>query len=66
MVQAVERVSSIDRLACRRRVAEYSSVSRMADGYEEVYSGLLSGRCLAPRPVLASKPNVVESNARDL
>jgi glycosyltransferase involved in cell wall biosynthesis len=47
MAAAVERVSDIDRMACRRRVEQLFSVSRMADGYEASYARLLTGQCRA-------------------
>ncbi len=50
MVTAVERVSRIDRRACRRHVERHFSASRMADGYEAVYARLLTEKW----PVLAS------------
>jgi glycosyltransferase involved in cell wall biosynthesis len=40
-VRAVERVSSLDRIACRRRVEERFSVAAMADGYIGAYRALL-------------------------
>jgi glycosyltransferase involved in cell wall biosynthesis len=43
MVAAVERVSYLDRLACRSRVEQLFSASRMADEYEELYGRL--ARC---------------------
>jgi glycosyltransferase involved in cell wall biosynthesis len=51
MVAAVARVPLIDRRACRRRVEQLFSVSRMADGYEDVYARLLSRR--VPHPTIA-------------
>jgi len=43
MVEAVERVGTLDRAACRRRVEERFSGTAMADGYEAVYTRLLAG-----------------------
>ena len=40
MVDAVKRVDTIDRAACRRWVEERFSAVRMADDYERVYWGL--------------------------
>jgi glycosyltransferase involved in cell wall biosynthesis len=37
-VRAVERISEIDRPACRSRVRQYFSIETMVDGYERVYS----------------------------
>src|SRR5256884_9218757 len=37
-VRAVERVSEIDRSACRQRVRQYFSVETMVEAYERVYS----------------------------
>lgn len=44
MIAALERVSQIDRRACRRWVAERFSVEHMADGYEAVYRRVLEAR----------------------
>ena len=41
MVQAVSRVDSIDRAACRRHVEKYFSPQAMATGYEQAYARLL-------------------------
>jgi glycosyltransferase involved in cell wall biosynthesis len=64
MVTAVEGIPEIDRLACRRRVEQLFSVSRMVDGYEEVYSQLLGRQEATPRPLVAvsadgSRRNVI-------
>ncbi len=37
-VHAVNRISAIDRAACRKRVEERFSIETMVDGYERVYS----------------------------
>jgi glycosyltransferase involved in cell wall biosynthesis len=37
---AVDRIGSIDRAACRRRVEERFTADRMADGYAQVYSAV--------------------------
>jgi glycosyltransferase involved in cell wall biosynthesis len=42
MSAAVERIPRIDRRVCRERVEQLFSVSRMADGYEQVYSRVRS------------------------
>ncbi|MPZ50207.1 MAG: glycosyltransferase [Dehalococcoidia bacterium] len=62
MVAAVERVSDIDRLACRRRVEQLFSAARMADGYEEIYSRIL-GRKLSHLHSVASYANGGTSDA---
>jgi len=41
MVEAVGRIGSIDRRACRARGEEHFSAAAMADGYERVYRGLI-------------------------
>jgi glycosyltransferase involved in cell wall biosynthesis len=41
LVEAVKRVDTIDRAACRRHVEQRFSVERMADGYEVIYRALL-------------------------
>lgn len=40
-VQALERITEIDRRACRDHIVENFSVTRMVDGYEAVYQQLL-------------------------
>jgi glycosyltransferase involved in cell wall biosynthesis len=40
LVDAVKRVDTIDRIACRRHVEKYFTVERMVDGYESIYDGL--------------------------
>lgn len=37
MIEAVGRIGTIDRAACRQHALGHFSASRMADGYEEVY-----------------------------
>jgi glycosyltransferase involved in cell wall biosynthesis len=44
LVDAVKRVDTIDRAACRRHVERRFTVERMADDYEAVYRGLIEGR----------------------
>ena len=39
-VRALERLSEIDRRACRNRVSRYFSVDTMVDGYERVYAAI--------------------------
>ena len=40
-VQALARISEIDRRACRSRVRQYFSIDTMVEGYERVYSTIL-------------------------
>jgi glycosyltransferase involved in cell wall biosynthesis len=42
LVDAVKRVRTIDRAACRRRVEERFTVERMVDGYEAIYRSLVA------------------------
>jgi glycosyltransferase involved in cell wall biosynthesis len=42
LVDAVKRVRTIDRAACRRLVEERFTVERMVDGYEAIYRSLVS------------------------
>ena len=42
LVDAVKRVHTIDRAACRRHVEEHFTVGRMVDGYESIYRSLTS------------------------
>ncbi len=46
MVEAVGRIGSIDRRACRARVEGHFSAAAMADGYERVYQGLIDREAL--------------------
>jgi glycosyltransferase involved in cell wall biosynthesis len=41
MLEAVSRVSSIDRSACRRRIENNFSLEKMLDGYEAVYKSVV-------------------------
>jgi glycosyltransferase involved in cell wall biosynthesis len=43
LVDAVKRVDTIERAACRRHVEQRFSVERMADDYEAIYRTLLRG-----------------------
>ena len=40
-VRALERLSEIDRSACRRRVERCFSIETMVKGYEQVYAAIL-------------------------
>lgn len=42
MVQAVNLVSQIDPVACRRRVEEFYSAARMVDEYERMYESVIA------------------------
>lgn len=42
MVEAVKRISEIDRRACRKHVEENFSVEKMIEGYEKVYSQIIN------------------------
>ncbi len=42
LVEAVRRVETLERAACRRHVEERFSVERMADGYETIYRRLVA------------------------
>ncbi|HLZ96177.1 MAG TPA: glycosyltransferase family 4 protein [Candidatus Dormibacteraeota bacterium] len=44
LIAACHKLGEIDRAECRRWVLERFSPSRMAAGYEAVYSGLIAGR----------------------
>jgi glycosyltransferase involved in cell wall biosynthesis len=44
MVQAVDKIGSIDRAACRKRVETFFSPEVMATGYERAYADLLGPR----------------------
>lgn len=42
MVEAVKKIDTIDRIACRRRVEENFSLRRMCDEYEKIYAEILA------------------------
>lgn len=43
-IAALDRISEIDRLACRDRIVANFSVAKMVDGYEAVYREILEKR----------------------
>jgi glycosyltransferase involved in cell wall biosynthesis len=43
LIEAVPKVASLDRVACRRHVERHFTPSAMADGYEAIYHTLLAG-----------------------
>lgn len=43
-VLALERLSGIDRRACRQRVEQYFSIETMVEGYERVYATIFDLR----------------------
>lgn len=42
MIEAVEKIDTIDRAACRERALSLFSAEKMADGYEEIYNKILT------------------------
>jgi glycosyltransferase involved in cell wall biosynthesis len=52
MVEAVSKIGTIDRAACRRHVERRFSVKSMVDGYEEVYARMDRGRVEDVRTLL--------------
>jgi glycosyltransferase involved in cell wall biosynthesis len=44
MVEAIDRIETLDRARCRKWVEERFSVERMVDRYEELYKIAASGR----------------------
>lgn len=42
LVEAVKRIGEIDRAACRRHVEKHFTVEKMVEGYEKVYTKILS------------------------
>ena len=56
MLDAVPRVASLDRAACRALVEQRFSVEAMADGYERVYRRLVSARDRGLRVSVDSNP----------
>ena len=43
LIEAVPKVASLDRVACRRHVERHFTPAAMADGYETIYHTLLAG-----------------------
>jgi glycosyltransferase involved in cell wall biosynthesis len=43
LIEAVPKVASLDRVACRRHVEHHFTPAAMADGYETIYHTLLAG-----------------------
>ena len=43
LIEAVPKVASLDRVACRRHVERHFTPVAMADGYEAIYHTLLAG-----------------------
>lgn len=39
-VEVIKKIDTIDRMACRRRVEENFSISKMVEGYEKVYADI--------------------------
>jgi glycosyltransferase involved in cell wall biosynthesis len=52
MIEAVPKIASLDRAACRRHVERNFSGAAMADGYEAVYRRVLAGES----PVVTAEP----------
>ena len=50
MIEAVPKVASLDRAACRRHVERHFSPEAMADGYETIYHQVLAGETAANVP----------------
>jgi glycosyltransferase involved in cell wall biosynthesis len=48
MIEAVARIPTIDRRACRAHVEAHFSAEAMADGYERVFRALIEGRPIEP------------------
>jgi len=54
-VAALDRISGIDRRACRKHVEDNFSVRRMADGYEAVYQQVMAERFAQNGHAVASR-----------
>ncbi len=50
LIEAVPKVTLLDRVACRRHVERTFTPSAMADGYETIYQRVLGGESAAPAP----------------
>jgi glycosyltransferase involved in cell wall biosynthesis len=48
LIEAVPKVATLDRAACRRHVERHFSPTVMADGYERIYRRLLAGEAETP------------------
>jgi glycosyltransferase involved in cell wall biosynthesis len=42
LVEAIKKIDTIDRAACRKHVEEHFTVEKMVEGYEKVYEKILS------------------------
>jgi glycosyltransferase involved in cell wall biosynthesis len=49
LLEAIQRVETIDPLACRRHVERHFTVEHMVSGYEEVYARVLANRAADQR-----------------
>jgi glycosyltransferase involved in cell wall biosynthesis len=58
LIEAVPKVASLDRAACRRHVERNFTPSAMADGYETIYQRVLGGDPAASAPGQRSMPSL--------
>jgi glycosyltransferase involved in cell wall biosynthesis len=64
VVDAIRRIDTIDRVACRRRVEERFAVERMVAAYEEVYERLIAARAARGRaPMKRPRSEIVPAAA---
>jgi glycosyltransferase involved in cell wall biosynthesis len=58
LIEAVPKVASLDRVACRRHVELNFTPSAMADGYQTIYQRVLGGDPAASEPATSSQESV--------
>jgi glycosyltransferase involved in cell wall biosynthesis len=58
LIEAVPKVASLDRGACRRHVERYFTPAAMADGYETIYQRVIGGDPAAAVPEQRSLPSL--------
>jgi glycosyltransferase involved in cell wall biosynthesis len=58
LIEAVPKVASLDRVACRRHVERHFTPSAMANGYETIYRRVVSGEAPAAVPGRRSMPSL--------
>jgi glycosyltransferase involved in cell wall biosynthesis len=58
LIEAVPKVASLDRVACRRHVERHFTPTAMANGYETIYRRVVSGETPASAPGQRSMPSL--------
>lgn len=63
LAQAIGRIDTIDRTACRLRALDHLSIQAMIAGYERSYTKVIAGARLASLPRLAWSSNMSSTSA---